>query len=111
MRDVYLSENAVIVNHPQDPDPEDNEYRAIELFLAENPQPSNAFTREDTEESFRVSNWCEDWCEKWPDLEKGLKNKGYLVYQRIMGESKSIGVIYSYDANKVIIHCYTELDP
>ena len=104
MRDVCLNENAVIFNHPQDP--EDDEYRAVELFLAENPQPSNALTRKGTEESFRVSEWCGDF-----PGEDILVNKGQLSYERIMGESNFIGVLYSYDSNKVIIHCYAEASP
>lgn len=80
------------------------EYMAIASFLEKDPQPRNALTREGTKESFRVSEWCEDF----PGLEEGLANKGRLSYERIMGISNLIVVLYSYDANKVIIHHYDE---
>ena len=98
MRDVRLSE------HVENVDPNSCDYRAIEDFLAKNPQPSNDLTRECTKESFTVKEWCEDF----PGLEKGLANKGRLSYERIMGESNFIMVLYSYDDNKVIIHYYAE---
>ena len=97
MRDVCISKYAgrVDTNSP--------EYMAIESFLAENPQPSNALTREGTKESFRVSEWCGDF----PGGEI-LANKGRLSYERIMGKSNFIAVRYSYDDNKVMIHHYAE---
>ena len=64
-------------------DPIDDNYMAVESFLAENPQPSQ-------------------WCEDFPG-EEVLANKGLLAYE---GKSNLIGVLYSYDANKVIIHHY-----
>ena len=95
MRDVRLSE------HVENVDPNSCEYRAIEDFLAKNPQPTNDLTRKCTKESFTVKECCEDF----PDLEKGLANKGQLSY---VGESNFIVVLYSYDDNKVIIHYYDE---
>ena len=101
MRDVCISKYA---KYACKVDTNSREYTAIESFLAENPQPSNCLTRECTRESFRVKECCEDF----PDLEKGLENKGQLSYERIMGESNFIAVLYSYDDNKVIIHYYAE---
>lgn len=101
MRDVSISEYAEPI------DVTSCEYRAVESFLAENPQPRNDLTRECTKESFTVKEWCEDF----PGLEEGLENKGRLSYERIMGESLHITVFYSYDDNKVIIHSYDESGP
>ena len=80
------------------------EFVAIESFLEENPQPRNASPREFTKESFTVK----EWCGNFPSLEKGLANKGRLLYERIIGESNFIAVLYSYDDNKVMIHHYAE---
>lgn len=105
MRDVYLSENAEAI-YAEPIDVTSCEYMAIESFLAENPQPRNDLTREGSKESFIVKEWCGDF-----PGEEVLANKGQLAYERIMGVSNHIMVLYSYDANKVIIHYYAESGP
>ena len=99
MRDICISKYAGGV------DTNSREYMDIESFLAENPQPSNCSTGKN-KESFTVKGWCGDFPE-----EEELANKGQLAYERMMGVSNHIMVLYSYDANKVIIHYYSESGP